>query len=291
MRATVPLALAGLVLLSSSAGTLAPAAASAPAKARVTVVQAVPGVEVDVAIDGREVRQDAAVGTVLGPIGLTPGRHELSFTDESGAVQVTSMLTVEPGSTSDVVLHQPAAVAGEPVVSSYPIPLDAIAPDKARVLIAHTATVAPADVVVDGAVVFDNIANGEFADAEVPSGSHEVALLPTGQTANPILGPLEVTLPERTVTVVYAYGSPANGSMDVIARTQRLASDGSRAPRVIDTGSAGLAADVRVQPFGTAASGSGSASRSGAADAPYGWAGLLLSGLLALGLGAAVRRG
>ena len=40
-------------------------------------------------------------------------------------------------------------------MTAYPTPVEPIGPGKARVLVAHTATVAPADVQVDGKVVFE----------------------------------------------------------------------------------------------------------------------------------------
>jgi hypothetical protein len=204
----------------------------------VTVIQAVPKATVDVSVDGRTVVSDAAVGAVLGPFDLAPGEHEISF-DGSG-LSVESTLTVAAGASQDVVLHLPADVGGEPVVHSYSAPDGPIGPDKARVLLAHTATVAPADVQVDGETVFTNIANGEFADADVPAGTIEVALLPSGTTDNPILGPLDVALAPRTLSMIYAYGNPREHSMNVIAHTAELAADGSVQPSRIDTGSAGL---------------------------------------------------
>ena len=108
-------------------------------------------------------------------------------------------------------------------------------------LIAHTATVAPADVRVDGKRIFTNIANGEFATADVPAGQHRVALLATGEDTQPILGPIDVTLQPRTVTMVYAVGTPTNGSMRVIAHAAQLTADGTVKPATIKTGSAGLA--------------------------------------------------
>ena len=75
----------------------------------------------------------------------------------------------------------------------YETPTDTIAAGKARVLIANTATVAPADVRLDGTVVFRNIANGEFATADVAEGEHVAELLPSGLTTRPILGPLGST--------------------------------------------------------------------------------------------------
>ena len=98
---------------------------------------------------------------------------------------VKSSIDVASGSSSDVVIHRPAAVGGDPVVHSYATPVKPIGPGKARVLLAHTATVAPADVRVDGQVAFTNIANGEFAEADVPAGAHKVELLPDGPDQEP----------------------------------------------------------------------------------------------------------
>lgn len=227
---------------------LGPPGQAASLSAQVTVIQAVPGAEVDVSIDGRSVAQGAGVGDVLGPFELAAGDHEVEFSGPDG-LAVASTLDVEAGASSDVVLHLPAEVDGDPVVHSYDAPTSSIGPDKARVVLAHTATVAPADVQVDGEIIFTNIANGEFAEADVPAGTHQVALLPSGSTDNPILGPLDVPLEARTLSMIYAYGNPRDGSMNVIAHTATLAADGSVAPSRIDTGAAGLVQDP-VEPFG-----------------------------------------
>ncbi|CUR60159.1 conserved exported hypothetical protein [metagenome] len=217
---------------------------------QLVVIQAVPGSKVDVVIDGETKEKGVAVGAILGPYDLSAGSHEIAFTDTSGSMKdVTSSVEVTSGSSSDIVLHRPAEIDGDAVVNTYATPTDPIGPDKSRVLIAHTATVAPADVRVDGQTVFTNIANGEYAEADVPSGDHKVELLPTGLTSDPILGPLDVTLQPRTVTMVYAVGSPTNSSMNVIVHTAALAADGTVVPDTIDTGSAGLAADLTVSPF------------------------------------------
>ena len=232
--------LALLVAVAPTAVAPPPPATSAAPVARVSVVQAVPGTAVDVRIDGRRTASAVAVGDVLGPYELSPGSHEIAFSGDG--FEVEAELSVGAGTTSDVVVHLPADVGGDPVVHSYPAPTGAIGPDKARVMLAHTATVAPADVEVDGRTVFTNIANGEFAEADVPAGSIEVALLPSGSAGEPILGPLDLTLRAGTLSMVYAYGNPRDGSMDVIAHTAELSPDGSVRPSRIDTGSAGLAA-------------------------------------------------
>ena len=255
--AALLLSLAGApAVLGPTALTASPSTATSPASrpaaaAAVTVVQATPGMSVDVSIDGDPVLSAAASGQVSQAIELPPGTHEVEFSDADSGLDVTSSLVVEEGSRSDVVLHRPASVDGDPVVSSYATPTEPIGQGKARVLVAHTAVVPPADVRVDGQTVFTNIANGEFATADVPSGTHEVALLPTGSTRDPILGPLDLTVPQGTVTMVYAVGSPRNGSMDVILHGARLRPTRTSEPDTIKTGSAGLARAWVVRGFGS----------------------------------------
>jgi hypothetical protein len=247
-RFLVAAAVAMFSVGSISAPALAGAATARP-PGHLVIVQAVPADALDVTIDGRMVQQDSRVGAILGPVTVSPGRHQVGFTDGSGSLRLTSTVEVAPGSSSDIVIHLPADVGGAPVVNAYRTPRAPIAPGKARVLIAHTATVAPADVRVDGKVVFHDIANGEYATADLAAGPHTVALLPAGLTTKPILGPLHVELQAGTVTMVYAVGNPRDGSMNVIAHTVRLASNGAVVPETIDTGSAGLAAALIVHPF------------------------------------------
>jgi Domain of unknown function (DUF4397) len=243
MGAVSALAIAGGLLMSAGS-----AGSGAAPQGSVAIIQAVPGLSLEVTVDDKATGS-AQKGDILGPMPLSAGRHTVTFADSSGTL-AEATVDVQAGRTSDVVIHRPAEVGGDPVVSVYPTPDEPIGPGKARVLLAHTATVAPADVDFDGTVVFTNIANGEFAQADVPAGEHVVALLPSGVTgADPILGPLEVTLEEGTVTAVYAVGNPEDGSMDVIVRLTDLAADGTQAPETIDTGSAGMVADVEVHPF------------------------------------------
>ena len=247
--ASLALVVAGTVATLSVASDAreAPQAHAKADKGEVAIVQAVPKLSLSVAVDGEPVQQDVAEGTVVGPLALAEGSHEITFSD--GSQDISSTVDVVAGESSDVVVHRPAEVGGTPVVSVYPTPSDPIGPGKARVLLAHTATTAPADVVVDGQTVFTNIANGEFAQADVAAGAHKVSLLPAGVTGKPILGPLDVTLEAGTITAVYAVGNPKDGSMNVIVRTTGGTTPTSEPPTQIDTGSAGLVGRVHVWAF------------------------------------------
>ncbi|WP_345454015.1 DUF4397 domain-containing protein [Nocardioides marinquilinus] len=216
--------------------------------ATVAVVQAVPGVEMAVSVDGEPVGTGVSEGEVVPMVRLSPGDHDVQFSFADG--RVAASVDVAAGTRNDVVVHLPASVDGDPVVSVYPVSTEPIGPGKARVVLAHTATTAPADVSVDGKLVFTNIANGEYAEADVPAGRHRVALLPSGIDGPPILGPLDVVLTARTTTSIYAVGNPRLRSMDVILRRTPLRDDGSEPPRRVDTGSAGLVADWRLPGLG-----------------------------------------
>lgn len=217
----------------------------------VSLVQALPGAPVRVEVDGRTVGQQVPLGKVLGPLRLAAGSHEVRFVGSQGAPTTSAMVTVTAGVAHDVVLHAPATANGAPVVTVYPTPVAPIAGRKARVLLAHTAEVGPADIWVDGQRAFTHIANGQFAQADVPAGVHRVAIRPAGQTgATPVLGPLDVDLAQGTVTLAYAVGNPADKSMTVVAHVVRLEADGSIALLRIHTGSAGSAAGVTVHGFG-----------------------------------------
>ncbi len=225
-------------------------ASAARAEGQLYLVQAVPGTEVDVEIDGRTLEQDVATGDVVGPWDLPAGPQEMTLSSDDWSIDVD--VRVRAGGATDVVLHRPAARSGDPVVSTYVVPDAPIGPGKARVVLAHTATAPPADVRVDGKTVFTNIANGEYAEADVPSGGHQVSLLPSGSERGAFLGPIDVKLPAETVTMVYAVGSPQNNSMRAVAHSAALASDGSIAPTRIETGSsAGLARDLLASVLGS----------------------------------------
>jgi hypothetical protein len=215
----------------------------------VTLVQAVPGRPVEVRVDGRELRRVAHVGDVIGPVRLSAGRHVFAFVGSGGGV-VRSTVWLEPGSSADVVLHRPAAVRGASLVTMFPTPTRPIRTGWARIRVAATATLVPADVRVDDRVVFANMANGEAATIDVRAGRHVVALVQTGQRSLALVGPLRVTAAPGTVTTVYAAGGPPVGTPRAIVHTMALGTGGEPAPGILHTGTVGRARDLSVRVFG-----------------------------------------
>jgi len=233
----------GAVVVALGCAAAAPSVAAAShantAVDRVYVVQGVPGTAVDVAVDGKTVRQAVAAKAVVGPLRLTPGKHTISFS--TNGWKVTSGVTISHRS-SDVVLHWPADPKNKPVVTVFGNDLAPVSSNKGRLTVVHAAVVPPADIRVDKKVLFANIANGQYVSAEVPGGTYSVDVVPTGQTTHPLLGPVMLPVKTGVLTRVFAIGKPTNGSMDAIVQVLPLASDGSSAPGSVDAGSAGLVA-------------------------------------------------
>ncbi len=217
------------------------AAGSAARTTQAYLVVGVPGSTVDVLVDGREVETGVAAKTVVGPVRLQPGAHTATF--RSGSWEVDA--DFDAGRPSlDLVVHRPADAAADPVVTVFTNEMAPIAANKARLTVAHTAVVPPADVRAAGNVLFSNIANGEFVTAEVPPATYSVDIVATGGNT-PVFGPVDVPVQEGALTRVFAIGNPSEGTMDAVVQVLQLRTLAVGTPRSVGAGSVGLVAPPR----------------------------------------------
>lgn len=129
---------------------------------------------------------------------------------------------------------------GDPIVTTFDNDLSAVQADKASLTVAHTAAVPPADVLVNGDVLFANIANGESLNLVVPVDTYEVQIVPTGESAPVILGPLDFQVTGGTLNRVFAVGDPEAQTMNVAVHVIEVDESGSEAPTVVNTGTGGF---------------------------------------------------
>ena len=61
--------------------------------------------------------------------------------------------------------------------------------------------------------MFANLANGGEVKADLPAGSVQASLVPTGATGPVILGPADLLLIAGSAVIVYGLGSQAANSM------------------------------------------------------------------------------
>jgi hypothetical protein len=229
-----------------------PAVFAAPAGAAsggvVYVVQGLPGQTVDVRVDGKVVARGVAATKVVGPFSVPAGQRRITAV-AGGKTLVDRQIAVKAGTNQDVVIHRPAAPSAPPVITSYPNKLTAVPKDKAAVRVAHTAAVGPADIRVNGKVLFANVANGESLDVVVPAGTYTVEIVPAGANGPVVLGPAKLPVQAGYLTRVFAVGEPNSKTMTVAVATLRLPGTGTDKPGMVDTGTGGqVAAMTRQEP-------------------------------------------
>ncbi|TDD55437.1 DUF4397 domain-containing protein [Kribbella antibiotica] len=225
----IPLLVAAAVI----SAPLAPAEAAAGGN--LYIVQGLPGQSLDISVDGRAVATKVPAAKLLGPIGVSAGQRTITA-KKDGKVVIERQVTVGSGGSLDVVIHQPASPGGAPVITSYNNKLTAVPADKAAVRVAHTAAVGPADIRVNGQVLFANVANGESLDVVVPAATYSVEIVPAGAKSPVVLGPLALPVKAGYLTRVFAVGAPSAKTMTVAVGTIKLRPSGTPKPKVVDTG-------------------------------------------------------
>ena len=240
IRRVLPLLLAVLI---AAAPALLTAPAEAAAGANLYFVQGLPGRTLDISVDGRQVASGVAGGKLVGPFGVAAGKRTITA-KQGGKVVIQRSVTAGSGASLDVVIHQPVSPTGGPLITTYANKLASVAKDKGALRVAHDAAVGPADIRVNGKVLFQNVANGESLDVVVPAATYKVEIVPTGATSPVVLGPLDLPIQAGYLTRVFAIGAPAQKTMTVALGTIKVPATGSSKPGVVNTGTGGQAAGL-----------------------------------------------
>ena len=216
-------------------------AVGAAAGGQVFVLHGLPGLVADVQIDGRTTTTSVKAGAIVGPIAVAAGPHEISLV-AAGQTPLHGTISMSPRGSVDVVAHLPADPGGAAILTAFPNDLGPVGRGKLRLTVAHTAQVPPADIRVDGAVLLRNVANSEVLTLEVPGRSYSVDIVPTSTSGPAVFGPIPLAVRAGTLTRVYAFGSPAEGTMNVLVHRLPVAQQGAAVPASVQTGDGGQVA-------------------------------------------------
>ena len=115
----------------------------------------------------------------------------------------------------------------EPILTVFKNNDKAVGPGKVRLVVAHVAAAPPADIKVDGKVLFDNVANGEALTLVVPAKTYNVAVVPAATDSDPILGPVDLKTKAGTLTRVFAIGSATENTMDAVVHVLDVSVSGA----------------------------------------------------------------
>jgi len=212
-------------LAATTAGSIAIAAAllgASPAAAadtaEVYVVHGVPGLTVDVYVDGQRALDNFQPETVAGPLDLPAGSHAVAITaadatDASNPVlSATADLTA--GNSYSLVAHLTAD--GNPTLTPYSNDISTVPAGRARLVVRHDAAAPAVDVRAGGAVVLSDVTNPNQGGLTVPAGTVSADVVLAG-TSTVAIGPADVTLTEGTATFVHAVGSADDGTLALVS--------------------------------------------------------------------------
>jgi hypothetical protein len=204
------------------------------------IVQGVPGKDLDVAIDGESVAEDVKTAAVAGPFKVESGSRMVTFS-ENGTTVLENTFSIKEGSKADIVAHLPESPTGDPLVTVYKYDAVKVPKGKARLVVSHVAAVPPADILVNGDVLFANIANGESLELVVPVATYKVSIVPNGAKEPVFFGPVSLTVKGGAINRVYAVGDPEKKTMNVAVHVLTVGSTGSGKPSEVNTGTGGQA--------------------------------------------------
>lgn len=232
------LALVAAGVLALAAVTISPSFAAN--KTEVYIVQGLPGKSLDVKIDGKSVASGVKTAEVAGPFKVKPGENMVSFS-ENGSELLKNTFSIKEGGKADIVAHLPASSSDEPLVTVYKYADIKVPKGKAWLAVSHTAAVPPADVQVNGQVLFANIANGESLDLTVPVATYKVSIVKAGKEKPVYFGPVNLTVKGGALNLVYALGDPEKKTMNVAVHVLTAGKTGSDKPSEVNTGTGGQA--------------------------------------------------
>lgn len=221
MRKSLSLAAtAGLGLVIAGSATPAFADSHEGDAAHLSVLHAVPDLPVDVYVDGELTLDDFNPGDLAGPLELPAGDYEIVITaadaeDDSDPVLGPVSVTLESGMNYTAAAH--LGEGGDPTVTPFVNDTSELDAGDGRLTVRHIAAAPEVDIWANGEVAVESLANPDEASLEVPASTVEAAVSLAGES-DPVLGPAPVDVAEGSTTVVYAWGSAEDGTLDIASQ-------------------------------------------------------------------------
>ncbi|MET3903329.1 DUF4397 domain-containing protein [Paenarthrobacter sp. 4246] len=243
MRSKIFMAGAGVSSAALAAAiVLAVPAQAAEGDAHLSVLHGVPGLTVDVWVNGARTLDDFTPGTLAGPLALPPGAYDLAITASDAAdasAPVIGPVTVTLAANGNYTAVANLDAAGKPTANFFTNDVSRIEAGKGKLTVRHTAAAPAVDVLAGGTAVVTNLANPNEQTLTLDPGTISTAVAAAGTTA-PVIGPADVTVAEGTHTIVYAWGSLADKNLQLaVQNIEGLHSAPGSVPGAMD-GSSGV---------------------------------------------------
>ena len=199
---------------------LVAAPATAQDSARIHLLHGIPGVDVDVVVDGDVVFSDFAFSEAQ-DLSALAGQ---TLVDLEVRVAGTTTVAIDAGDLALPASGNFTAIAhldeaGTPTLAVFANDTSSIAAGEGRLTVRHTAEAPAVDVWANGAVAFSNLTNPNEVAADLAADTYTVEVTPTGASDPVVIGPADLAVNDGDSLIVYAVGSLGDGSLTVLTES------------------------------------------------------------------------
>ncbi|MCX6500686.1 MAG: DUF4397 domain-containing protein [Arthrobacter sp.] len=221
-------AAAGALTLLAGLAFAAPAQASEQRHnhdtAKLSVLHGVPGLTVDVWVDGKLTLDNFTPGSLAGPLDVRAGEHEIAITGAeatSADNPVIGPVEVDLKAGRDYTAVAHLTADGKPTATLFKNDTSAAPDGKGRLTVRHVAAAPAVDVLAGGKAVIEGLENPHEKKLTLKAGTVSASVAAEGST-DALIGPADVPVSEGRNTIVYAWGSLADHNLGVAVQTVKL---------------------------------------------------------------------
>jgi MYXO-CTERM domain-containing protein len=242
--------LAGTAAATLALAVVAAGPASAADDAQLSVLHGVPGLTVDVYVNGDLTLDDFEPGKLAGPLPLAAGTYTVAITaadakDDSDPAIGPVDLDLAAGKNYTAVAHLDAE--GKPTATLFTNDTSTTKAGEGRITVRHVAAAPGVDVLAGKDAVITNLENPDEKVLDLPAGTVSASVVATGTTEPALLGPADVDVAEGTNTILYAWGDATADPSTLALATQVI--DGLHGdPSGVQAGELGLVSDEGSAP-------------------------------------------
>jgi len=193
--------------------------------AQLSVLHGIPGLTVDVYVDGALTLNDFTPGTLAGPLSLPAGTYSVAITasdavDDSSPILGPIDLPLQAGMDYTAAAHLDAT--GNATAALFNNDTAAAGAGEGKLTVRHIAANAEGvEVVANGSISLGTFNNGgELGPFALPADTYSAAILAGNITVPPT--PVDVTVTEGENIIVYAWGDASGGSVELALQTVAL---------------------------------------------------------------------
>jgi uncharacterized protein DUF4397 len=205
--------LAGLAVAATLAFSMLGTGTAVATDATLNVVHGIPGVDVEVCLNGDVAIPDFNPGEVVTGVPLPAGAYDVKIVAAGDACSDAAILdatdiALEGGRNYTAVAYLDEA--GDPTLGLFRNNVKPVAAGAARLTVRHTAAAPEVDVWANGKVLLQDVPNGASATMKVPTGVYAAWVSLPDEYA-PVIGPSVLKLQRGTAYQAYAWGNADTG--------------------------------------------------------------------------------